>query len=238
MRTILTLLAMTGLTAAVPAIAEEIDADLLVYRVEESGLEPYFSRFLITADHLRMDEGEDTGGYTLYDRFSGVIYNVDPEERSVLVIDPPRSRPPSPLAIELAEETVPADGLPQLDGVEPERHRLLANGGVCEELTAVPGVMAEATAALAEFYDRLGFQHGVVVTGMPDDMIDPCDLAQHVYAPRRPYAFGLPVEQRSPRVHRRLVDHARAVPSDDALFEVPDDFRRIAMPTARAAPAE
>lgn len=234
MRAILTLLIPGALAGTVPAAAGDIGADLLVYRVEESGVEPYFTRYLVTAGHLRMDEGDDAGGYTLYDRSAGVIFNVDPEERSVLVIDPPRSLPPAPLAIELAEETLPADGLAPLDGIAPARYSLLANGTACEELAAVAGVMQAATAALADFDDRLAYQHGTVVPGMPDDLVDPCDLARHVYAPRRAYRFGLPVEQRSALVHRRLVDHAEGVPTDAALFAVPTGFRRLEMPAAPA----
>lgn len=230
MRAILILLA--SLALPLPAGAGDIGADLLVYRVEESGIEPYISRFLITADYLRMDEGDDDGGYTLYERFSGVIYNVDPEERSVLVIDPPSSRPPSPLVLELSEETLPAAALSPVDGIVPRRHRLLVNGHACEEIVAADGVMAAATVALADFYDRLADQHGTVVPGIPGDLIDPCDLAQHVYAPRRPYSLGLPIEQRSARVHRVLADHAEGVPADEDFFRVPDTFRRVAMPTA------
>ena len=238
MRAILTLLATLGLVPgpSLPAVGAKVGADLLVYRVEETGLEPYFSRILVTADHLRLDEGDDNGGYTLYERSTGVIYNVDPEERSVLVIDPPRARPRSPVALELGNDVLPAQDLAPVDGIAPRRHRLLANGQVCEELTAVPGLMEEAMDAVADFYDRLADQHGTVVTGMPDELIDPCDLAQHVYAPRRSYGFGLPVDQRAPRVHRALVDHAKGVPSDTALFQVPHDFRRLAMP-ASASPS-
>jgi hypothetical protein len=239
MRAILTRLALLALPALPAAAgAAGTGADLLVYRVEEAGLEPYFSRFLVTADHLRMDEGEDAGGYTLYERSSGTIYNVDPAERTVLVINPPRARPPSPLDLELAEETVPAADLSLIDGVVPGRRRLAANGVVCEEVVAAPGVMPEATAALAEFYDRLADQHGTLVADLPEDLVDPCDLAQHVYAPRRAYSHGLPVEQRSGRVHRTLVDHAEGVPTAEALFEVPGAFRQIAMPNRAGAVTE
>lgn len=230
MRAILTLTA--ALAAVVPAMADDVAADLLVFRVEEAGTEPYFARVLVTADHVRMDEGSDAAGYTLFDREQGVFYNVDPEDRSVLVIDPPRTRPEPPLRLDLAEEPSPVTPPASLDGVALQGYRLSANGALCVALQAAPGVMPAAVDALAEFYERLSYQHAVVLPGMPAEFLEACDLARNVYSPRWTYGFGLPVIERSARVDRKLVDHGAAVPASEDLFEVPPDYRRVAMPAA------
>jgi hypothetical protein len=232
MRKIL-MLAVT-LSAVIPAMADTVAADLLVYRVSEVGTEPYFSRVLVTPRHVRMDEGSDDAGYTLFDRTERVFYNVDPADQTVLVIDPPLSRSQPPMPLELTEEPSPVVPPASLDGVALKGYHLLANGVLCSELQAAPGLLSAAVDALAEFYDRLSYQHAVAIPGMPADLLEACDLAQNVFAPRRSYGFGLPVTERSARVDRQLVDHGAAVPASDGLFEVPPDYRRVPMPGVSA----
>lgn len=228
MRAILTLL--TSLAAWSTAGAAGATADLLVYRVEEAGLAPYVSRILVTPGYLRMDEGTDDGGYTLFDRAAGVFYNVDPEDRSVMVIDPPRTRPEAPVPLVLGAEPLPDIPREPVAGAVPEGWRLLANGEVCVDLVAAPGIMDNAVTALAEFYERLSFHHGAVIPATPPDLIDACDLADNVFAPARLYAHGLPLRQSSPRMKRELVDHGEAMPVAPGLFEVPADYRRLVIP--------
>ena len=78
---------MTLLLFASAASASAQQASLLVYRVWEEGIDPYISRILVTPDYLRLDEGEGSDGFTLFDRQQEIIYSVSLEERSVLVID-------------------------------------------------------------------------------------------------------------------------------------------------------
>jgi len=131
MRAILSILAVF-LCTTLDAIAA-IDADMLIYDVEEEGAAPYEWRILVTPDYLRIDEGQDeSAAYTLFDRRSGVLYNLDPEDRTMVVIDPPRgplSAAPIPLA--LTTQTAPDPQLPPVQGVRPHHVRLLVNGRVC-----------------------------------------------------------------------------------------------------------
>ena len=229
--------ALVGLAMPLAAAAGDLmTADRLVYRVEEQGLGPYVSRIMITAAHLRMDEGDDSGSYTLFDRHAGAIYNVDPDERMVLVIDPPATAlPEPPVALDLSAGEQPNPGLPEVEGVAPRQFRLLANGEVCTEVTAAEGVMTTAVAALAQFYRRLADQHALAMIAYPDESRDPCDLAEHIYAPERRYGFGLPLALGSATKTEKLVDYDWNVAVDGGLFRVPEGYREITMPTAPAA---
>jgi len=84
--------------------------------------------------------------------------------------------------------------------------------------------MNEAMSALAELYERLAGHHQQVVETMPDELLDACDLAGNVYAPRRVYEQGLALHVWSARSVRKLVSHERTRPVDEALFVVPENY--------------
>ncbi|MCW5585870.1 MAG: hypothetical protein KIS75_07025, partial [Chromatiales bacterium] len=99
MQKILMVVLMVATSAAVAA-----PSSLLVYRVWEQGAEPYVSRVLVTADHVRLDEGSDTAGYTLFDRRQESIYNVSVDDRSILVMDSAEPLPAAPDTLILQEQ--------------------------------------------------------------------------------------------------------------------------------------
>ena len=64
MQKILTLTALLMWSAGAAAV----QTGLLVYRVWEEGIEPYVSRVMVTEDYVRLDEGSDVAGFTLFGR--------------------------------------------------------------------------------------------------------------------------------------------------------------------------
>ena len=214
-------------------VAAEMPAALMVYRVNEQGTNPYISRILVTPNHVRMDEGGDADAFTLFDRSAGKLFNVDPEERSVLVLDPPAAVPESPLALDIRERARPASAGP-VDGVPARGWRLEANGRSCAEWDAVPGVMEAAAGAVAELYVQLARLHGRLLPEMPEEMLDVCDLARNVYAPGYAWVQGMPVTHEHGRMRLELLDHEPAMAVDTSLFEVPESFRRMEMPAPGA----
>ena len=217
-----------GLSAAAQAANQ--DSDLLVYRVWEPGLEPYISRFLVTPRYVRIDEGGDDAGYTLFDRREHIIYNISHADRSVLVMNPPSQVPKQPDDLKLDERIEDDPKAPRIAGKAPQHISLLANGQVCRELVVVPGLMPEAMAALRDFQQVLARVQAATLSAMPSDMQTPCDLADNVYAPLRPLAHGLPIQEHSPTRSRSLVDFENSYQADDKLFGIPADYERSPMP--------
>jgi hypothetical protein len=86
------LIAAQLIIAALPAVGAQTQAALLLYRVVSPGEAAYFNRLLSTPAFLRLDKGAQDSGYILYDRRQRVIYSVDHEARSILVIEPPPLR--------------------------------------------------------------------------------------------------------------------------------------------------
>lgn len=207
---------------------------MLVYRVWEQGLDPYISRILVTPDHVRLDEGSDDGPFTLFDRQQEIIYNVSPEDGTVLVISSYQPVPAMNDGLILAEEVTPDTAAPKVAGQQPNNVRLLANGEVCAELATVDGVMEDAVEALAELKLVLARVQAQTLSAMPLSMRTPCDLASNVYAADRTLRFGLPLQERSAGRRQSLVDFAPAVEVDAAIFKLPSDYRRQSIFTTDA----
>ena len=204
-------------------------AALVVYQVWEQGSDPYVSRVIVSADHLRLDEGVDGDGYTLFDRRQEILYNVSLSDRSVQVMQPPFNVPDPSDSLILQEVVELDEQAPAVGGIQPKNVRLLANGELCSELVVLQGVMQETLAALAEFKLALARIQAQALDAMPLSGRSPCDLAANVYAADRSLQFGLPIHERSAGRSQTLVDFDADFDADSALFSLPESFERRAM---------
>lgn len=219
-----------GLSLSSVALAGQQNAALLVYQVAEPGVDPYISRILVTPKFVRLDEGEGAQDFTLYDRTERIMYNVSHEEHSALVLNPPVTTLTKPDSLLLEQQSDRDADAPKIAGRAPENITLLANGKVCRELVAVPGLMPEAMAGLREFHALLGRVQAATLSSMPVQMQTPCDLADNVYAPLRALDHGLPIQERSGSGQRALLDFAPAHPVDEAIFTIPAAYGQIMLP--------
>ncbi|MEJ2592925.1 MAG: UDP-2,3-diacylglucosamine hydrolase [Candidatus Thiodiazotropha sp.] len=223
-------LAGLALLGSLPLRAGEIDAALLVYRIETPDGESSVNRLLTTRDYLRLDQGAQDPGFILFDRKQRKIYSVTPSDRSILVIDPPAGDPQKPddLAIEVRRG---ADGdLPLVEGVKPQHWTLLANGNSCREADVAPGVMADAVGIYADYLRVLAAQQALALPSIPEEFRDACDSAIHVYAPDALLRKGLPVKVWDGQGYREaLVDFRPVFSIPDDSFTLPTGFQETRM---------
>lgn len=220
---------MILLLACFSLAARAGEADLLVYKVQEPGVENYFSRILVTPARLRMDEGSDTGGYTLYDRKTSLIFNVDPEEETVILFEPPLFQPVPLESMKLGIQIRVEKKAPRVDGKQPVSVRLLANEKVCRELLVIDNGMVDALDALRELYKALA-RVQYPTAHMPGNVMTECELSEFVYAPQRAWEHGLPLWDVMDGKQRLLVDFRRHYSVREELFQVPEDYERVVPP--------
>ncbi|MCU7917288.1 MAG: UDP-2,3-diacylglucosamine hydrolase [Candidatus Thiodiazotropha sp. (ex Epidulcina cf. delphinae)] len=212
------------------AVAGDQQADLLVYRVEEAGSEPYLSRILVTPGFLRMDQDNENGGFILYDREAQIIYSVDPDERSILVIEPERGQRRLPEEMKLSIEKLSDIDAPAVSGSKPEHWRMTVNGTTCQQTVVAPGLMPQGVAAYRDYLDLLAYQHVTSLAAIPAEYRDGCDDAIHVFAPSALLEKGLPLRTWDANGNQQtLIDFSadRAVSSD--RFKLPADYRQVPM---------
>ena len=209
-----------------PAGAEQ--ADLLLYEVHEPGLPGYRSRILVTDAFVRLDEGEgSTAGYTLYNRVSRLIYNVDPEEETVLVLTPSDRQPAAPRDLQLEARRVADPGAPKVAGQVPLRIELHADGELCRTLQVIQGTMERALQGLRELrlaLARLGQEPAEPLH------LSACERAEFIYAPTRALDHGLPLADLMPQRQQWLVEFGERREVGEGLFEVPLRYEQVVPP--------
>lgn len=221
-----TKLIVTLLVGLASGAAFAQNASLLVYQVAEQGTDPYVSRVLVTPDYLRLDEGADDGSFTLFDRRQEILYNVSPEDRSILVLDVTEPVTAEDPGLILQEKVEVDEQAPLVAGRRPTHVTLLANGDECSDMVVIKDTMSDAVAALGEMKTALARMQAQTLAATPLEMRTPCDMAMNVYAPTRSLQYGLPLHERSAGRSQSLVDFDDAHAADDALFVLPDDFDR------------
>lgn len=216
-----------------PVVGAEPQASLLIYQVESTQEPTHFNRLLATDDYLRLDRGAQDTGYILFDRREQVIYSVNHEDASILVIDPPPLSEPL-RSVSPAVELVPAAlaGAPPVGGVKPEQWVLQVDGAVCQSAVVLPGLMPGAVAAYGEYLGRLARQHALALPATPAEFQSACDNAVHVYASDRLLQKGLPLNLWDEQGYREsLVDFRQGFPLAGGEFTLPDGYTRSPMPT-------
>lgn len=221
-------LALANPAAAQPAT---VTGSVLVWQEQEPGIAPYPNRMLITADHLRSDDGEDDGDYLLFDRRAGILYTVSHNRRTLLVVkaDPlPADAGPRP---EVRVDIATDPDAPSIGGRAVKEIRLHSGGDLCMQAMVVPGLLPDAVAALREMRARLAGRQYRDLHKTPEELRTPCFLANYVYEADRALETGLPVQESVSGGMRRLLQDYRtgqALPA--ALFELPADYRLEEIP--------
>lgn len=210
--------------------AQAAPAGVLIEFVErEANVEPYRTRVIVTREFMRFDDGEGSEDFVLFDRGKRLIYSVNAEEQSVMIVEPQNRpvEPPIPLRVE-ARNLGPMKDAPAINGVIPVHHQVVVNGEVCYDTVSVAGLMEDVVAALREFRLVLASDAMLTVNTIPADVRDPCSLAMTTFAPNRELAFGFPIQEWGRNGYARsLLDYREDYRPDPALFVIPADYRQF-----------
>lgn len=201
---------------------------LIWFQERESGTEYYLVRMIANSRYLRIDEGEESNGFVLFNRDQKTIYSVDHENRSVLVLSDKAVDFDKPKTFDLTEEEVRSEGSPQISGNEVKIHRLYTNKQLCFEVASAAGLLEDAVDVLREFHRALAFEQAILMQHMPKDLASDCDLSDMVFMPDRHLRFGFPIRQRDYNGKlRELRDFDSNYQADPRLFELPMGYRRV-----------
>lgn len=212
--------------AALPAGAAEVKASALFYRVSEVGIDPYLTRWLVTARYLRIDEGDAADNYILFDRKERQVHSVVHGDRTVLDIPfrPVAKKP----AIEIDNESrvVRDEGLPAIGGQPPLHRELRVNNTLCYSVISVEQLLPDTVAALRDYRSVMAGEHAKNIDNTPVELQQPCDLALHIFTPLWLLEGGLPIQQWDPEGNgQALLDYQAESSVDSALFTLPPEYR-------------
>lgn len=205
-----------------------IEALVLDYREWEHDRPAYDNRVTITPGFLRQDIGTDTGSFLLFDRAAAVVYSIDADEHTVLEMAGGHTIGKSPIPLELSEHSYRPPDAPKVAGRPVVMTEYRANGDICTRISSVPGLSPKAVAAWQEFDKVMAEQRAATLANTPRELLDPCMLATAIFAPLRHLRHGLPIREDNPiGISRELRDLRPGVEVDEALFHLPEGYRRI-----------
>jgi len=218
---------------ALAACGDAGKATALYYAEQDEGGAPYRTRMIVTDRWLRIDDGPESRDFLLFNRRDRTIYNLSAAESSVLVLAPVAVGVSSPLALQHRVEKDDRE-FPAVGGRPVTHYRLLTNDKLCYDLYAADGLLPDAVRALREYRTALAGQQAVPLSSMPKELLAGCDLANNIFLPARHLDHGLPVRMTEVGVRAsELVDYSADFEASPALFELPADYRRVAIEELR-----
>jgi len=201
---------------------------MLLYDVDEPGVDPYQSRMIITEDFIRLDEKNDTNDFVLVDRKKRIVYSVSSDNDAILVVNSAPVKVESPIELKLDMSRTMAEGAPTIDGHILAQYVFIVNNETCQDAMIAEGLLPEATKALSEYRHILSGQHSSTMQHTPADTHNGCDLSMHIFQPDRHLQFGLPINERDRSGYQRsLVDYDDDYEVNTKLFELPGEFGRF-----------
>ncbi|MCU7959358.1 MAG: hypothetical protein KZQ58_05035 [gamma proteobacterium symbiont of Bathyaustriella thionipta] len=209
-------------------------AGRLIYRIR-SGTEPAsIQRILITHNHVRLDDGIAADGYVLYDREKRYIYNINHEDKSILLLNPESTEVKQRKVLQRLTLARDPDA-PQVAAVETLHEQYVLNGKVCENVMLAHGLLPELRSALIEYYQRMADQEALVAEITPTDLQQDCDLALFRDQPAMAFTHGLPLMiWKANGFQQKLLDFSASTEVEANLFTLPDGYTKINFP----APAD
>ncbi len=221
------------LTALVSCTEPSTPAAVLYFVEHEPGGEPYRTRMIVTAGFLRMDGGQDSQDFLLFDRADGSIYSVSSADKQVLAIRPRpvELKPPAKFTHRVVTDTA---AFPAIEGRKVTHYELLTNEKRCYDLYAADGLLPGAVMALREYRLILAGQQALTAAVTPPEMLSPCDLANNVFLPVRHLEHGFPVRLADMTGRTmELVDYKTDFRVTADMLKLPEGYRRRSMEELR-----
>jgi hypothetical protein len=221
------------LSALVSCSKPTTPAAVLYFVEQEPGVEPYRTRMIVTAGFLRMDDGQGSQDFLLFDRADGSIYSVSGAEKQILVIRPRpvELKPPAKFTHRVVTDTA---AFPAIEGRKVTHYELLTNDQRCYDLYAAEGLLPGALVALREYRLILAGQQALTAAMTPPEMQSPCDLANNVFLPTRHLEHGFPVRLTDMTGRTmELVDYKTDFRATADMLRLPAEFKRLTLEELR-----
>lgn len=202
-------------------------ATVLYFKEWEPGMsEAVNTRMIITADFLRMDDGNDDHDFLLFDRKEAVIYNISSADRTIVVIrkgETPATpdQKPDYKASKLNEK------LPGVGGREVVHYQYRIGDVVCLDVYAAADLLPQAVSAFREYRNVLATEHAAVLNNIPPEMRSACDTAVNIYNPVDHLSRGFPVRESDATGRaRELVDFRIGEAVKPGWWKLPEAYKR------------
>ena len=214
-------------------LTSSIEATVIIFMEQEkqpeAGMEaePYQTRMLVTKNFLRLDYGDGSEDYVLFDRLKNIIYNINSEDKTAMIIEmtPGKVEPPFELKLSSTEMELPT-GAPKVAGIKPQHYRLITNNEYCSDVIVVKGLLDDSVQAMREYNQVLASNNASTLHATPSDMQTPCMLSMNIFHVNQSMEYGFPVQAWDQKGKSRgLINYKEHQKLDISLFRLPEQFQ-------------
>lgn len=207
-----------------PAVASAAMLQV-VYQDQEPGSLPYLSRYIITPDYVRIDQGRDQDNFLILDRKKHELFEVQHDRHEVLAIPTEKVKLSKAAKLQATQTDSPAP----TRGKGASERQVMLKQQVCARVISIPQY-PEVADVLREFRQVLAAAQWRTWQGTPDDIRQPCDLQLQVLKPGQEYAAGMPLEMRYANGLTRVLQQVDEIADRPELFIVPVDYKMTTLP--------
>jgi len=212
---------------------------LVLFMEQESGIEPYQTRMIVNKNFVRVDDGDGSKTFVLYDRNKKIVYSINPDEKTVMAVHEKKLKkgqvfePPFKLTHSV-KEMPEMKGSPTIDGESAKHFQLITNDKVCYDVVAIKGLMPHVVKALTEFHNHMASDSVITFNNMPADMQEACDMTSTTFKPARQFEFGFPIQEWDNKEYMRsLVDYNVDYKAKPDLFALPEGYKHYTVQELR-----
>lgn len=226
---------MLGLVFGLSGCMNSEPDTMVMFMEQEQGVEPYPTRMIITKKFVRVDDGEGSKKFILFDRLKNVVYSINPEEESVMEVHKKNIKAEPPFKLEYVTQSMPPlKDAPEINGEKAKHFKLLTNKESCYEVIAVDGLLPYVVNALREFHTHMATDSAATFNNIPADMHNACDMSMSTFAATRHLQYGFPIQEMGKREYMRmLVDYKQDFKADKSLFMLPEKYQRYTVQDLR-----
>jgi len=219
----LIILPVAGVYAESSKVADKVKVTRLWYLEKETGTDPIKMRYLISDRYMRIDEGYPKDDYVLYDNASHTIYNINHEDRTMMVIHQRDWQSPA-FAFKHAQSHKMLIGSPRIADKTVVSFQSTAGGKVCADIQLLPDVFSREQQLFQAYQTVLSGQSIASLKNTPKEYQTPCFLVDDIYNSGDYYQLGLPVNEWHARGYSRLLQDFGSAEVSPELFQLPKGY--------------
>lgn len=211
------------------AQAETKDVTIVKFSEREQGIDPYPVRYLIAKDILRIDDDKDDGDFIIYDDKKRIIYSVNHDDSTILIIKYKDWALPS-FSFTRNVSWKALEGAPKVDNKSVYSYWLSAGKTVCSEAQVADGFLESESKMLMRYKKTLSAGQVDALVATPEEMRTPCLLVDKVYNTGSVYEKGFPLQQWHVNGLQRVMSSYNTDQKVSAqLFTLPENYKRYSL---------
>ncbi len=214
---------LSGFSIACSVSANQLNSLVLFYDEVEQDAGSQTMRYIINKQYLRIDDGNDSSDFILFNVEKKIIYSVNHEDRTILKIENHQWKQPEFDFKVITEQNV-MSGAPKISDKQVYSYLISADGMACTRVSLVKELHTEYMAVLYNYQQVLSGQQVATLKNTPEELHTPCFLIDQIYHSGDYYKTGLPVHIRYSRGYEKFLKNFKESEFAIKMFMKPEGY--------------